>query len=268
MIRQLPTCGHRKVTDTIESYNSADAKRRAVDLAIRCKMDSIDKALEKWRDSLCKQVDVGGLLARSPIAHKWKSPFRSLSLRESTSWRLQNLLYQSKILSDLNQFLGARILLRSAFETLAVLIYLNQLMRNVVSGEMDFHAFSDKTTILLLGSRDRSTDFKSQNIVTILQKCDRKYPGLFEIYEGLCESAHPNYEGLCGGYSKIDHENHVTHYSDRWADLFASSHNHGIDLCIKTFHHEYNDEWIEAFASLEKWIEKNDDELEKSKPDA
>ena len=230
-------------------------------------MDTIDKSLEEWRESLYESIDVGGLLSRNPNAHKWKAPFRSLSLRESVGWRLQDLLFQSKLLSDSNQLLGARILLRSAFETLAVLIHLNQLMRNVVSGKMDFHGFSDKTTTLLLGSIDGSTEHSALNIVTIIQKCDRKYPGIFEIYEGLCESAHPNYEGLSGGYSKIDHENSVTHYSNRWAELFATSQNHGIALCIQTFCYEYNDEWMEANTSLEKWIVENDDKLEDSKSD-
>jgi hypothetical protein len=231
-------------------------------------MDTIDTTLEEWKKSLCKSVEVGGLLSKNPIAYKWKALFRSLSLREATSWRLQDLLYQSKLLSDLNQLLGARILLRSAFETLAVLIHLNQLIRNVVAGDLNFHAFSDKTTILLLGSRDESTPYKSLNIVTILQKCDRKYLGIFEIYEGLCESAHPNYEGLSGGYTQIDHENHVTYYTNKWADLFATSQNHGIALCIDTFVHEYNEEWIDAMHGLEKWIEENDKELEQSKLDA
>ena len=231
-------------------------------------MDEIDKALDEWRKSLCKSVDVGGLFSRNPVVHKWKAPFRSLSLREAVSWRLQDLLYQSKLLSDSNHLLGARILLRSAFETLAVLIHLNQLMRKVVSGEIDFHAFSDKTTILLLGSRDKSTPYESLNIVTILQKCDKKYPGIFEIYEGLCESAHPNYEGLSGGYSTIDYENHVTLYFNKWADLFAVSQNHGIALCINTFNHEYNHEWFEAMTNMESWIEKNDSELRKGKYDA
>ena len=130
-------------------------------------MDSIDKALAEWRKSLCEPVDVGGLLTRNPVEHKWKATFRSLSLREAISWRLQDLLYQSKLLSNADHLLGARILLRSALETLAVLIYLNQLMRKVVSGDLDFHTFSDKTTILLLGSRDESTHYQSINIVTM-----------------------------------------------------------------------------------------------------
>ncbi len=64
------------------------------------------------------------------------------AISQTVGWRLQDLLFQSKMLSDSNQLLGARILLRSAFETLAVLIHLNQLMRNVVSEKMDFHGFS------------------------------------------------------------------------------------------------------------------------------
>ncbi len=66
-------------------------------------MDTIDKSLEEWRESLCESVDVGGLYSKNPIAHKWKALFRSLSLRESVGWRLQDLLFQSKLLSDSNQ---------------------------------------------------------------------------------------------------------------------------------------------------------------------
>lgn len=231
-------------------------------------MDTIDITLEEWKASLCKSVEVRGLIAKNPTVHKWKATFRALSLREAVSWRLQDLLYQSKLLSDKYQLLGARILLRAAFETLAFLIHVNQLMRKVVAGEVDFHSFSDKTTVLLLGTRDESSPYKSINIVTILQKCDRKYPGLFEIYEGLCESAHPNYEGLSGGYTKIDHVNHITYYTNKWRDLFEASQNHGIALCIDTFYHEYNEEWIEAMDELEKWIEKNDKKLEKGEYDA
>lgn len=231
-------------------------------------MDAIDKALSDWKDTLCKSIDVGGLLARNPIAHKWKAPFRSLSLREAIGWRMQDLLFQSKLLFDQRHLLGARILLRAAFETLGVLVHLNQLMMLVVSEDLEFNEFSDKTTVLLLGSRDGSTDYKAINVVTILQKCDQKYPGIVEIYEGLCESAHPNYEGLSGGYSRIDHDEYITRLSNRWAERFSASHSHGIALCIETFFHEYNDEWIEAMTKLEEWIVENDERLERGKFDA
>jgi len=162
--------------------------------------------------------------------------------------------------------LGARILLRSAFETLAVLIYLNQNLRSVVAGELDFHIFSEKTTNLLLGSRDKSTPFESINILTILKKADKRYPGLEEIYGNLSESAHPNCEGMLLGYSKSDMEERVILFENKWNEKYRNGHVQMLMLCLGSFEHEYNDEFTNAFEILEKWIESNDCTLEASKP--
>ena len=228
-------------------------------------MRPVDQSLASWKKSQCKQIDIGGLFARSKIAHKWKAPFRSLSLRESVSWRAQDLLEQSVALYDAGHLLGARILLRSAFETVAVLIYLNQLTRKVLIGELGFHDFSEKTTTLFLGSRDGSTPHKSLNIVTILEKCDTRYPGVLNLYAALSESAHPNYEGMAIGYSEIDHENYVVSYSNRWKLLYGERHLDAVGLCASVFHHEYNEEWADAFEQLEAWIEAHDEHLEACK---
>lgn len=115
-------------------------------------------------------------------------------LREAVFWRLYELMTQSYALHRQEHGLGARILLRSGFESLATLIYLNQLMERVLDGNLGFHAFGEKTSVLLLGSRDGSTEHQSINIVTILQKCDKRYPGIEKLYAILSESAHPNYE--------------------------------------------------------------------------
>lgn len=181
------------------------------------------------------------------------------------SWRAQDLLYQSLVLFDIGHLLGARILLRSAFETVAVLIYLNQETRKVLDGALDFHDFSDKTETLLLGSRDESTPHKSLNIVTILEKCDTRYPGLAKLYATLSESAHPNYEGASVGYSDIDRVNHVVHFSNKWHALFGERHVSGIELCMSVFNAEYNDEWSDSFEKLEAWIECHDAGLEATK---
>src|SRR5687767_509859 len=108
-------------------------------------MAHIHEYLRQWKESLCEQVSVGGLFSRSPIAHKWKAPFRSLILRECVAWRAQDLLSQAQVLHDAGHTLGSRILIRSALETLAVLIYLNRLTRQVLDGALDFHVFDRKT---------------------------------------------------------------------------------------------------------------------------
>lgn len=75
-----------------------------------------------------------------------------LLLREAVAWRLVDLLTQSVHLHKAKHVLGARILVRSAFETVGMLIYASQEMRRVVAGELDFHEFSKRTSQLLLGS--------------------------------------------------------------------------------------------------------------------
>jgi hypothetical protein len=159
----------------------------------------------------------------------------------------------------------ARILLRSAFETVATLIYLNQITRNVLAGKLDFHDFSEKTTTLLLGSRDNSTSHKSLNIVTILNKCDGRYPGIEKLYAILSESSHPNYEGTCIGYSNLDRTNDTTIFLNKWNSMYANGHVDSIELCTATFYNEYNEEWQDAFEQLEAWVVANDDHLEKTK---
>lgn len=230
-------------------------------------MRPIEINLAEWKASLCGSVDVGGLFSRNEIAHKWKAPFRSLTLRETVAWRTQDLLEQSLQLYDTNRLLGARILLRSAFETISILIYLNQLTRSVLSGKLDFHEFSNKTSTLLLGSRDSSTSHKAINIMTVIEKCDSRYPGIKDLYASLSESAHPNHEGICIGYSTVDRENYVTTFSNRWNEMYSKNHIQNMELCSSVFYFEYNEEWPDAFENLEAWIAQNDDMLEATKDD-
>jgi hypothetical protein len=225
-------------------------------------MNAVEQNLVNWKGSLFPSIPVGGLLSRNPVAYRWKAPFRVWMLREAVFWRLHDLMTQSYALHQQGHGLGARILLRSGFETLATLIYLNQLIQQVLDGKLNFHAFSERTSVLLLGSRNREHWPRSLNIVTVLEKCDKRYPGLMALYADLSESAHPNYEGLCMGYSKIDHSEYETTFSNRWMELYGDRHLCSMELCMETFHHEYNDVWTDLIVKLESWIETNDAELE------
>ncbi|AZE47731.1 hypothetical protein C4K04_2047 [Pseudomonas chlororaphis] len=229
-------------------------------------MQDIATTLAAWKTSLCREVDVAGLFTRSNIAHKWKAPWRGLLLRESVAWRIQDLLEQSHTLYVASQLLGARILLRSAFETAAVLIHLNQATRQVVAGTKNFHEFSERTTKLLLGSRDKSTSYESINILTVLSKADKRYPGLEQWYAALSEGAHPNFEGMLFGYSESDWQSHTTNFQNRWEALYGNHHLEAMSACMVIFDAEYNHEWPDAFEALEHWIEQNDAMLEATKP--
>jgi hypothetical protein len=229
-------------------------------------MRDIQAHLSALKQSLCREIDVGGLFTRNSVVHKWKAPWRLLLLREAASWRLCELIQQSLDLSRAGGTLGARILLRSAFETLALLIYSAHTMRAVVAGNIDFHDFQSKTSQLLLGSRDKSTPFESINILTALKTADKRYSGLESWYAALCETAHPNYEGMIHGYSTADEDECVTRFESRWTSLYGRLHDSALEACLVVFEAEYDHEWPDAFEALERWIELNDLKLEASRP--
>jgi hypothetical protein len=135
----------------------------------------------------------------------------------------------------------------------------------VISGHLNFHDFSETTSVLLLGSRDGSTPRKSLNIVTIIEKCDSRYPGIKELYASLSESAHPNYEGTSIGYSDTDTKRHVMTFSNKWRLMYGKDHVDSIALCLDAFYDEYNVEWIDAFEKLEQYLSDNDAHLEATK---
>jgi hypothetical protein len=228
-------------------------------------MDNIEQNLSGWRASLMESIPLDGLISRNPVAYKWKAPFHCWLLREAALWRVTDLLTQSLALHQQGHGLGSRILLRSAFETVAVLIYLNQLIQQVLDDQLDFHQFAEKTSVLLLGSRDGSTPYKSLNIVTILEKCEVGYPGIVRLYSALSESAHPNHEGMMSGYSRIDHDEYVTNFSNRWMLMYGDSHRHAVELCMLTFHFEYDQAWTGLMEAFENWIVENDPRLEATK---
>jgi hypothetical protein len=229
--------------------------------------EPVEQALARLKASLLPRFDIGELFARNPTAHKWKATFRSLLLREAVFWRLEDLLEQSYLLHRQGHTLGARILLRSAVESLAVLIYLNQQMEKVVQGALNFHVFSDKTATLLLGSRNESTPLASLNINTILSHCAKRYDFIEKFYADLSECAHPNHEGLIMGFSKPDRENLIENFSNRWATLYSDSHEHWMRLVIFMFEQEYNVVWEREFSNLEGWLVAHDAELEATKGD-
>jgi len=225
-------------------------------------METITEILARWGGSLPVSVDVGGLLARSAISHKWKATYRSLVIREALIWRMHDLGQQIVSLSEQGYFLGARILLRSALETLAILIYLNQKTQSVVEGKLSFFEFDEITMKLLMGSRNNSTSQGAINILTVLGKAEKAHPGLAALHERLSESAHPNYDGVLYGYCDTNPEEYKTSFESKWAGNFGAEQEPATSFVLSVFEYEYNEAWPKAWEALEGWLEKHDEELE------
>lgn len=225
-------------------------------------MEELAAELEHWKNELPKALPLGGLWARSEQAHKWKATWRTYVLRQTCFWRIQDLLAQSVLLHQQGHGLGARILLRSATETLAILIHINQLMNRVLAGELEFEDYGDRSARLLAGSRNVAEGPEAINILTILKHVDKRYPGISEFYANLSETAHPNWDGLANGYSVTDRDNLETHFSNRFMDLYGEQHPSLVRTAMDVFLLEYNEVWPPTFEGLERWLEENDAQLQ------
>jgi len=215
--------------------------------------------------SLPTKIDLGGLLARNAIAHKWKAPYFSLVLRESVYWRFTDLISQSLKLGEEGSIVGSRILARAAIETLATLVYLNIEIGNVLQSKLDFHDFGAKLEAILVGSRINEYLPQTINVLTLVTKTDKKHPGILRVFEELCETAHPSYVSLTVGYTKSDHQKVETVFGNYWKAKFGLQHEEILLLCLRIFEDEYNNVSVENFESLEKWLVENDTELEKAR---
>lgn len=231
-------------------------------------MDTVEQYLTDWRASLVKTIPLAGLYSRNPVAYKWKALHRCWVLREAAFWRITDLLTQSYALHKQGRGLGARILLRSSYETLGTLLYLNHNMSLVLESELSFEDFNDITAKQVVGSRKEADWPDPINVLKMLDKGDRKYPGLRSAYDSLSESAHPNFEGLVWGYSQVDHGEFETNFSDRWMDLYGEQHLPSMERCMATFDYEYDSVWTGLIENLENWIVANDTALEANKGSA
>ena len=220
-------------------------------------MTDIRAALGRWSGALEGEVPIRGIIARHREAHTSTAPTRSLLIRTASAWRSHDLLTQALVLYDAGHLLGARILVRSAIESLAVLAYLNQQMRGIVAGTVPFHNFIDKTKTLALGSRNKSTEVEALNIMTILQKVEHRIPGLCSVYNALSESAHPNHEGLINGYLTFEDNGWIAKFSNRWAEIYSDGFESYVLVVAQLFYIEHDLEWSESFADLERWLATN-----------
>ena len=225
-------------------------------------MSEFAQLTKRWKHSLCEQVPVAGLLSRCGIAYKWKAPYRSFVVREALFWRMHDLGEQIVCLMEGGHILGQRILIRSALETTAILIYLNHKVSSVVKGEMSFFEFDKVTKQLLMGSKNSSTSIPAVNVLSVLKHADKAWPGILEMHEHLSETAHPNYSGVLHGYCNTDVERFESNFCNHFAERFGEEQLPAALFVYHVFEHEYNSVFCRNIEALECWLRDNDHELE------
>jgi hypothetical protein len=129
-----------------------------------------------------------------------KVTFKFLFFREAAAWRFWELSDSALRLIEAENYTSSMVLIRSAFETLALTFYMSGKLETTINGN-DPSGIDELAMKLLMGTRTPDTEYKSVSILTAIQKFEKTLSGAQTFYDDLSEFAHPNLEGTAVPFS-------------------------------------------------------------------
>ena len=228
-------------------------------------LEELQEVIKQMQSQLCEEISVGRLYARNATAHKWKCTYRHLLLRELVSWRFLDLLSNALLLEANKHVIGARILVRAAIETFAILTYSIEKIEAIMANQASFHEFNETSHKLIFGSKNDTTNTTAVNILTILKQASKVYPLLQEMYDVLSETTHPNWDGMDFSYSNASNKEMSATFGFFAGERFTSSQVVMIGILLEFFEIEYNDRWNSNFEHFEQWLITHNSYLESTR---
>jgi hypothetical protein len=141
-----------------------------------------------------------------------------LWLREALLHRIVDLFGAAVELFEKQRKIPAFVMTRAVLESVAVLFVASERMREAVEA-CDVAPFDKFFTKVIMGSRNDITPVLALNILTFMDKVDRKIEGYRAAYDSLCEYAHPNWSGTVGQYSRVVQAEAMIYFGPEVKDL-------------------------------------------------
>lgn len=181
-------------------------------------------------------------------------------VRESSLWRMSDLGNSFVQLMDSGSVLAARIILRSACETAALLAYLNKKTSDLVAGAITIDDFDNVTKVLLIGGKKEGDYCSPVNVMTAMKHFAKESAELLNIYDRLSEDAHPNASGMIYAYSESNPTEFETNFKSKIAnsDVTRNHTTTAAELVFYCYEGQYNVFWPQHFEALEGWLRDSD----------
>jgi hypothetical protein len=176
------------------------------------------------------------------ISYSAKTPFKALCFREALIWRMEEFALVSCELYAASRVASAMKMTRGCQENTAAAWYLNELVQGAID-RGDVNGLDERLMRLLLGSKNGVSAVSAVNVLTLVDRVDKKVPGFRKSYDDLSEFVHPNWSGTAMLFSKNDHEKILTEIGKNLRD-HTSTIRFGLRCLIGSliaFEHVYND---------------------------
>ncbi len=160
-------------------------------------LETIDEKLVLLRDSIPASIRASDYGSPSRV------PFHAASARYTLLSRLENLTAAAETMLRSLEPVACAILTRANFETIAMLDRLEVTISSVEDSESNTEVLEKIGPMLFAGRRPESF-LKATNILTLVNKMNKRIADVQSAYDRLSEWAHPNMDGLMRAYSSLD----------------------------------------------------------------
>jgi len=160
-------------------------------------IDDVNRLINSLKSRKVNIIDPGG----RPITPK--AVWNLQSYVQVTLHRAVDL--SSEVCNSWNkgQVAVSFLLVRALFENATFMYDLSILLTRYIK-EDKFQEVYDLIVNRMFGSRTFTALPKSINVMTVIEKLDKKFEGLKDSYERLSEFCHPNYSAMYGLYAKLN----------------------------------------------------------------
>jgi hypothetical protein len=212
------------------------------------------------RDSLPQSVDAAALGVREKAP--FQLLFQLLCTRQALIWRTEELARTACDALERDDFAAAALLARATVESAALAWKLMEVPDE--RRKLSPQELNDTLIRMLVGSRLWPDVPQALQILSCIDRMDKKVPGVRRSYDILSEIAHPNWRGVFGMYAETDRPKFTAHFgrglrsAEGTKGAVVSALLGGLDL-FEFAYNRISDGMPEFLAELESiWPEDKD----------
>lgn len=148
-----------------------------------------------------------------------KHPFKVMSFVNAMTLRMYDMSYAAFSLMKQDAIVPSMCLVRACWENMVATYELKELVldcceRQTITGEVDetlmrilySNRYDKENRYVGVEHFEIFKEYKAKNILTLVQKLEKDYPQVKDFYSTICEFVHPNGDGVCGSYSRLDED--------------------------------------------------------------
>lgn len=213
---------------------------------VNCFIEQCEKYVSKLKTHC-----VGSMFCRE---YSWraKHPFKVMSFVNAMTWRMYDMSHAALILMKEDAIIPSLCLVRACWENMVATFELKELVQ-LCCEQKALPCDVDETLMRILYSNRYDKDnrymggehyenfkeYKAKNILTLVQKLEKRYPRAKDFYNTICEFVHPNGDGVGGSYSQLDESTQRVSFGPQFSresqlfPAFITTLSCSIDLYLK-----------------------------------